>query len=260
MSLIFYDAAFPPSVPPKTDGVCVYIGGDTPHIWSKGEIDAQPARYRLPVFVRSDPPGPGAGADTVAAISYLKYIGAPTGILVAWDMETAMDFAYINEVYQDLRASGYKLIVYGSQSTVMGNDNPDGLYWGADWTDVEHLHSGDVITQFASFAAYDESEAESGLPFWDTQHVDPTPPTNWEEELLNSLPTLQKGASDAVLPHWFVHRIQAVLNAVYHQNITIDGAFGPDTEAAVKNMQTSTHLTVDGIVGPATWAQLYAGG
>lgn len=32
----------------------------------------------------------------------------------------------------------------------------------------------------------------------------------------------------------------------------IDGIFGPDTEAAVKQFQTDHGLTVDGIVGPET--------
>jgi len=256
MTLIFYDAALPPLVPPRADGVAFYIGGDTPHVWSKAEIDAQPARYRLPIFVRSNPPGPGANADTAAALAQLKAIGAPPGTLVAWDMETAADAAYISEVYQDLRASGYKLIVYGTQSDVMANRNPDGLYFGADWTDVEHLHSGDVMTQYANFAAYDKSVAESGLPFWDTHS---SAPTVWQETMMNALPTLQQGANDANLSHWYVRRIQAILNVVYHQSLTVDGAFGPTTTASVKELQKSYGLTQDGIVGPETWTALITG-
>jgi peptidoglycan hydrolase-like protein with peptidoglycan-binding domain len=31
-----------------------------------------------------------------------------------------------------------------------------------------------------------------------------------------------------------------------------DGIFGPETEAAVKHLQTDHHITVDGEVGPVT--------
>ena len=41
---------------------------------------------------------------------------------------------------------------------------------------------------------------------------------------------------------------------------TADGLFGPGTEAAVKDFQTSRGLVSDGLVGPATWAALVEGG
>lgn len=36
----------------------------------------------------------------------------------------------------------------------------------------------------------------------------------------------------------------------------IDGIFGSQTEAAVRQLQQANSLTVDGIVGPATWGAL----
>jgi hypothetical protein len=187
--LTFYDAAWPPAVPPDTDGVCVYIGGDAVHVWTVEEIKAQTARYILPVFVRSDPRGiAGVAADVNAALRQLAEIGAPHGTLVAWDMETAASQTYIAGIYSGMMAHGYELIVYGSDSTVMGNDNPDGLYFAADWTGVAHLARGSVMTQWVNFAGYDESEAKPGLPFWDTRPEPPKPPAKKAAPKVTTVP------------------------------------------------------------------------
>lgn len=253
-TLSFYDAAWPPSNPPIADGVCIYIGGDTPHVWSLADIASQHARYRLPIFVRSNPPGPGAAADVASAVAMLHLIGAPKGKLVAWDMETAADAAYIQAVYGDLSAAGYKLIVYGSESTVLGNDNPDGLYWGADWTDVPHFAWHNVITQWVSFSGYDEDLASSALPFWDTQ---PSPVPAWQEAMMQALPVISttQNNDDTDLSHWLIHRIQLVANGIFHADpqLEVDGSYGPVTAAAVAKIQTGSGLVADGIVGPATW-------
>ena len=263
-TLTFYDAAWPPAQVPQTTGVCIYIGGDTPHIWSLAEIAAQTARFRLPVFVRSNPgTGPGAAADVTMATGMLQLIGAPKGKLVAWDMETAADAAYIRGVYTDLTAAGYKLIVYGSQSSVMGNDNPDGLYWGADWTGTQHFAGYDVMTQFVSFAGYDESLAQSSLPFWDTH---PAPQPTWQEAMMSALPTLQQGDKDAGGQPLDVHRVQLLVSGIGGWNnlgtitkTTVDGVFGPSTTAGVKRVQQFFGLTQDGVVGPLTWTALVTG-
>jgi hypothetical protein len=173
-TLEFYDAAYPPSAPPAgADGVCGYIGGDALNVWSTADWESQRARYRLPIFVRANPPGPGAATDVAVALKALRALGAPQGTLVAWDMETAADASYIRQVGSLISAGGYKLIVYGSQSSVRSNDNPSGLYWGADWTGHPHIASGDAMTQWVSYSNYDLSEAEATLPFWDT-HASPS--------------------------------------------------------------------------------------
>lgn len=176
--LLFIDSAYPipaAQYPAGVDGVCGYIGGDTPNVWTAADWAAQPARYRLPVFVQSDPGSADPAADADAALAGLRGISCPAGCLVAWDVETAAGPSYVAGVYAALNAAGYTLIVYGSQSTVMGNANPDGLYWGGDWTGVPHIATGDVMTQFVSFSSYDESEAQAALPFWDTQNPGPAP-------------------------------------------------------------------------------------
>lgn len=48
-----------------------------------------------------------------------------------------------------------------------------------------------------------------------------------------------------------VEVIQSVVNT------TIDGSFGPATDAAVKSFQKANGLTVDGSVGPQTWEAIF---
>jgi hypothetical protein len=54
-----------------------------------------------------------------------------------------------------------------------------------------------------------------------------------------------------------VYAIQYLLNAEGY-TLTVDGAYGPKTTAAVKNFQTAKGLASDGIVGPNTWTKLIA--
>ena len=170
-NLSWISCSTPPAIYPKNiDGIAFYIGGDTPHVWTLAEIQACPYRYRLPIFVRSNPTASSVAAsiDANACLAALKEIGAPKGTLVAWDSETSVDPEYIQSVYALMKTGGYPIIDYGSQSTLWGNENPDGYYWGADWTSVEHLHSGDVMTQWDSLAGWEDNISLSALPWWDT--------------------------------------------------------------------------------------------
>jgi peptidoglycan hydrolase-like protein with peptidoglycan-binding domain len=52
-----------------------------------------------------------------------------------------------------------------------------------------------------------------------------------------------------------VPSLQYLLRA-HGRSVTVDGIFGPNTEAAVRAFQQSKGLAVDGIVGPNTWSAL----
>ena len=85
----------------------------------------------------------------------------------------------------------------------------------------------------------------------------PPPPTipAWQVSMMNSLPTTKAGDSGPV-----VRRVQGLCRAALpSSSLAIDGAFGPNTTAAVKQVQAAAHVTVDGIVGPVTWNVLVTG-
>lgn len=66
-----------------------------------------------------------------------------------------------------------------------------------------------------------------------------------------TFPNLKEGATGAD-----VKTLQTRLN-VWSSGLTVDGDFGPKTEAAVLRFQGGLKLTVDGEVGPNTWAALF---
>ncbi|MBM7783993.1 glycoside hydrolase domain-containing protein [Tenggerimyces flavus] len=69
-----------------------------------------------------------------------------------------------------------------------------------------------------------------------------------------STPTLRSGSSGAD-----VSRLQRSLTSALGRTVGIDGAFGPITDQAARDYQSTRGLGVDGIVGPATWGALQAG-
>lgn len=243
--LLFYDAAYPPDSPPDTDGVAVYIGGDAANVWTKDQIDAQTARYRLPIYVRSHPATADPGTDAADCLAQLARIGAPKGCLVAWDTETAADPSYMRTVYQRITAGGFALIDYGSQNDLLANEIPDGYYWGADWTGTQHIDRGDAGTQYANDGRWDLSIFVPGLPFWDTRQN-----SDWQETTMRKLPTITTGATGLN-----VRTVQGLCLA-RRVPVTVDGMYGPLTAVAVKAVQQAAGITIDGIVGPHTWAAL----
>lgn len=268
--LTFIDASMPLPTGSylKADGIAFYIGGDTPHVWTKEEIDATPYRYRLPIFVRSDPQKANADTDVQAALATLGAIGAPKETLVALDFETAVDDQYVAEFCLGL--IDYDVILYGSENFVHKNNLPDRLYWGADWTAVNHIHPGDAMTQWLSMKTYDESTAEASLPFWDTSKTTPPKPVPTPAPTVSpitvSLTELAKGATGQA-----VRDLQGLLVArgygylitpktpgdyTVEERAGIDGDFGSQTDAAVRKLQTDYKLSSDGVVGPVTWEHL----
>ena len=70
---------------------------------------------------------------------------------------------------------------------------------------------------------------------------------------LTGSPLLRSGSSGPL-----VSTLQTLLNQ-HGASLAVDGAFGPLTDAAVRQFQSANGLEVDGIVGPATAASLSSG-
>ena len=67
---------------------------------------------------------------------------------------------------------------------------------------------------------------------------------------VGNYPTLRNGSSGN-----FVYLLQYIRNQNGY-SLTVDGAFGANTQNAVTAFQTANGLTADGIVGPRTWQTL----
>lgn len=77
----------------------------------------------------------------------------------------------------------------------------------------------------------------------------PTTPTTSGADVI--LPTLSQGATGG-----YVKAVQALLKDKSGQNVAVDGAYGPGTTQAVKNVQAFFKVGADGVVGPQTWSIL----
>lgn len=166
-----YDAAWPPAHPPQTAVVEIYMGGDTPHPWTDQDIASQQAKYGLPVWVRSNPPGPGVQADVFDALAWLKQHSVPKGCCIMLDLETAVAPDYVLPFGRALQAAGYKVLPYGSRSTLYQNPKLDG-YVDADpaaaWDNKLStvVDPGNVGTQWWYAGIYDLDTFDSSLTFW----------------------------------------------------------------------------------------------
>lgn len=190
--MIIGDSAWPPATYPTefnglpVIGWCVYIGGNTPHVWTDAEIQnlkAQPhIRYLLPIFTRSHPQGADAVADATVAVAWAEAHGQPAGTLIMWDYETAVDSAYERDVDGYLRSYSFHEVLYGSKSTVTQNARPSGGYDEAAWTGADYA-PGDTGDQFVDVGAYDLNEFRSTAPLWDLHPAPVAPSVPQPEEI-----------------------------------------------------------------------------
>lgn len=171
-----YDASNPDFIRPHLYAVAGYVGGDTPHVWTRQEWAASGASKRLPIFTASN------RADSVIAAvedgSAFRYalisLGVPQHVTVAVDIETRVYDNYLDELNEQM--ADWRLMTYGSVSTLVQNMTTTGGWWGAQWTDdvlagVKAVESGKFnALQWADDIMlgkpYDLSVIRDDIPLW----------------------------------------------------------------------------------------------
>lgn len=171
-----YDASTPPETPPHWHVVGGYIGGNTPHVWTEAEWNAQPAPYRLPIFTASNRSDDAAMANIDGGIirEQLTALGVREGMLVCVDTETTVYTYYLEHLNMAVRP--WRLMNYGSLSFVIRNPVTDGGRWAALWTgdifkDIPLIGQHHIVAaQWASdvmlHKPYDASVIDGSLPLW----------------------------------------------------------------------------------------------
>ncbi|MFF0477684.1 glycoside hydrolase domain-containing protein [Streptomyces sp. NPDC004284] len=109
---------------------------------------------------------------------------------------------------------------------------PDGVFGASTTTATKNFQSGTGLTADGAIG-----------------------PKTWTALLSRgTTPTVQNGSTGEA-----VTRLQRALTAALGRTVAIDGAFGPGTDQAVRDYQSSRALTVDGIAGSGTWGALQSG-
>jgi hypothetical protein len=128
------DSAYAADIPPGWGGIVAgYLGGGNQlNAWSAADWQRFPGLKKLPVYVRTQPVNPVD--DAFGVLRSLHYLDVPAGkgVWTALDLETAVAPAYVTGYGEVLHWAGFKVLVYGSASTVLGNPPLDG-YWVADY-------------------------------------------------------------------------------------------------------------------------------
>jgi hypothetical protein len=117
------------------------------------------------------------------------------------------------------------------------------------WAIHQWSITGVIDRDIASYASLTAMAAAIGKPK-PAAPVHETPAPTWQERAVKALPEVKQGSKGAP-----VRTVQGLCYARGHQ-VTVDGNFGPATEAAVCAVQSDAKVKVDGIVGSATWPVL----
>lgn len=160
--ILGFDASTPPQKVPAGYKVAIgYIGGPTPHVWTRSEWQRFNGMKKLPVMVASIAVKRAADPEVEAftALRMLYRLNVPKGHPVMWDLETAINPSYVALVGQVMHWAGYRVWPYGSVSTIFSNPALDG-YAVADYKGIgpfAYPHPNVRMTQYAAGTQYDSN-------------------------------------------------------------------------------------------------------
>lgn len=137
-----YDASQPPAAAyPGCQVVAGYIGGTTPHIWTRDEWNRasnQGTLRQLPIWVASaNQADPNYQANQAALkareLGWIGGVAGPERRMICLDMETSLNVGFIQQFARQLALAGFDTLDYRSISAL--DHSPSGLMeWAADWS------------------------------------------------------------------------------------------------------------------------------
>ena len=91
-----------------------------------------------------------------------------------------------------------------------------------------------------------------------------TSTSNWEDKLMASIQTVQKGSTGQTVKNWqgllVAHGYGQTLGAAGPRKDGVDGVFGASTDKATRQLQSDLKVTggVDGVAGSHSWTAALA--
>jgi len=119
---------------------------------------------------------------------------------------------------------------------------------GGDWIHIE------ISNEHADDSEYYERVMHDLVAGTDFASLSQAPAPSEKSEAVDN-PTSDDYPGHSVdRGHSHAHEVRMIQSKL---KITVDGDFGPKTEAAVKEWQSANGLTADGVVGAKTWAAMF---
>jgi hypothetical protein len=150
------------SMPSGFSIIAGYIGGDTPHVWTRVDWGHFNGYCKLPIWTASGASGTAADGGAVAweAVQALWTVAdgdeKSMHVPIAVDLEQAVAPDWVAGFGSVCHYLGHPVWPYGSLSTILQNPACDGR-WIADWDGQEQLIDNAIAVQYASGSQYDSS-------------------------------------------------------------------------------------------------------
>jgi peptidoglycan hydrolase-like protein with peptidoglycan-binding domain len=256
-----------PQLPPNAQVYAGYSTGIGFVPWTEADFAAHATALGPCLRIDQDP----SASDPTADYLDVENGAATIADCPGWVQRAQSDFAAARRPGQRSPA------IYMSASNVTAVVNElvnAGINSGvglvvANWSITEGTAIQDVLGASGPFPIVAVQFADPGpydINVYSTDWLASQSGLDWTEQMIMTLPTLQKGSQDKAGEIQYVHRVQA-LTAVIGQinnlaaasSLALDGNFDPATAAAVQAVQAFFNITSDGVVGPITWHHLVCG-
>lgn len=155
------DASDPPPDAAGASAVAGYIGGNTPHVWTRAEWQRFAHTRQFPIWV-------GAGringtTDGRAAVDAALKLGwrahRPQRRAIICDVEAFSMRVYLDDFAAEVWAAGFQTEVYESMAVVASNPGKEGI-WVADWDGIMDLPNGTNAHQYVPNVPYEGTEID----------------------------------------------------------------------------------------------------